>query len=75
MRFLLKNLDFILKNLDFLLKNDDFILKQDGFIGREKFIQYFSGEWEGMVLSRHLPPAVLLQQNTPYAVSSKATTE
>ena len=43
---------------------------QEGFITREQFIQYFSGEREGMVLSRHLPPAVLLQQNTPWAVDS-----
>ena len=39
--------------------------------------RYFSGEREGMVLSRHLPPAVLLQQNTPWAAvdSSKHALE
>jgi Ca2+-binding EF-hand superfamily protein len=45
--------------------------KKDGFITREQFVNYFSGEHEGMTLSAHLPPAVLLQQNKPWAADSK----
>eukprot|EP01043_Picozoa_sp_COSAG02_P021845 COSAG02_NODE_1120_length_14453_cov_511.865055_8_plen_492_part_00 len=49
--------------------------KQDGFITREQFVRYFSGDHEGMALSAHLPPAVLLQQNKPWAVDSKHALE
>jgi Ca2+-binding EF-hand superfamily protein len=49
--------------------------RQDGYITREQFVNYFSGEREGMTLSAHLPPAVLLQQNKPWAVSSSHAVE
>ena len=49
--------------------------KQDGYITREQFINYFSGEREGMTLSAHLPPSFLLQQNKPWAVDSKHAVE
>lgn len=49
--------------------------QQHGFITREQFVNYFSGDREGMVLSAHLPPAVLLQQNRPWALHSKQDIE
>ena len=37
-----------------------------GYLTRERFIRYFTGTAVGMELSPHLPPTVLLQNNTPW---------